>query len=378
VQTKKDRLTIAFSPDELMAAVREFVSLTPEDARERFDLGADGSDWKVELAQKDVRLSGLDEGRATPILYRPFDMRWTYYTGRTRGFLGRPRREVMQHMLAGPNCALICMRQAMGGAYTYAGVTRHINCHGTFYLGNRGQDYLMPLYVYPPEELQAKAFDLTSPWPEGPHGRRPNLNEKLVVAMAERVGLEFVSDGSGNLTKTFGPEDVLHYIFGILSLPWYRSHYGELLPRDFPRIPLTTSRDTFASVTRYGAELAALHLLEHPALNRPRTKYPVAGSDQVADGYPQYVPPGSSMNGEMLKDGRIYINDKQYVDGVSPAVWEFELGGYEVCEKWLDYRRGRKLSFDDLSQLQRFLSAIHEILRATDEDGSAVESVQVD
>ena len=81
------------------------------------------------------------------ILYRPFDWRFTYYTKKSSGFLGRPRYEVMQHMLDGQNLGLIFNRQIVGDSVSQFGATRDIICHGTFYLGNKGQDYVAPLYV---------------------------------------------------------------------------------------------------------------------------------------------------------------------------------------------------------------------------------------
>jgi hypothetical protein len=50
---------------------------------------------------------------------------------------------------------------------------------------------------------------------------------------------------------------------------------------------------------------------------------------------------------------RVYINKDQYFEGVRPEVWEFHIGGYQVCEKWLKDRRGRKLSFDDIRHYQK-------------------------
>ena len=52
------------------------------------------------------------------------------------------------------------------------------------------------------------------------------------------------------------------------------------------------------------------------------------------------------VNGQ-ISPGYVYINKTQYFEGVPKEVWEFHVGGYQVCEKWLKYRRGRQLSFDD-------------------------------
>jgi len=44
--------------------------------------------------------------RFTKISYRPFDDRWTFYTGKSKGFHCMPRGEVMQHFLKGDNIGL--------------------------------------------------------------------------------------------------------------------------------------------------------------------------------------------------------------------------------------------------------------------------------
>jgi hypothetical protein len=95
--------------------VCELVALEPEAARERFRLGKDVRDWSVARAQQDLREAGVPnesaKARIVPILYRPFDVRYTFYTGRSRGFHCMPRPEVMRHLLAGENVALITLRQ---------------------------------------------------------------------------------------------------------------------------------------------------------------------------------------------------------------------------------------------------------------------------
>ena len=82
-----------------------------ESAREKYDLGKDSRDWKVNLAQEDIQNSNINQDNITPILYRPFDVKYTYYTGKSRGFLCMPRPEVMKHMLLGDNLGLVTVRQ---------------------------------------------------------------------------------------------------------------------------------------------------------------------------------------------------------------------------------------------------------------------------
>ena len=72
-----------------------------------------------------------------------------------------------------------------------------------------------------------------------------------------------------------------------------------------------------------------------------------------------------------LKAGRVYISKDdpqsgkkgQYFEGVPPEIWEFHIGGYQVCEKWLKDRRGRALAYDDLEHYSRIVTAIRETIR---------------
>ena len=56
------------------------------------------------------------------------------------------------------------------------------------------------------------------------------------------------------------------------------------------------------------------------------------------------------------EQGRVYINKEQYFEGVPPEVWNFHVGGYQVCHKWLKDRKGRTLTFEDIQHWVRQLS----------------------
>ena len=59
----------------------------------------------------------------------------------------------------------------------------------------------------------------------------------------------------------------------------------------------------------------------------------------------------------------VYINKKQYFEGISPEVWAFHVGGYQVAEKWLKDRKGRSLTYDDLTHYQKVVVALKETIR---------------
>ena len=161
IVTARDRLAIQWTAGDMQRVATDFVSLGEEEARSAFDLGpdSDSGDWSVADAQADIRKNPDTNRHVCAVHYRPFDTRYTYYTGRASGFICRPRPKVMRHMLAGPNLALIsCRQQSQANAeWGYCSVTRSIveSC----VISNKTQEinYLFPLYTYPEEGRQGSA-----------------------------------------------------------------------------------------------------------------------------------------------------------------------------------------------------------------------------
>ena len=113
-----------------------------------------------------------------------------------------------------------------------------------------------------------------------------------------------------------------------------------------------------------GHQLVGLHLLDvdaAPALLRPITRFPVAGDGLVERGHPRYDEANRRVfiSADNVKAGK----QGQYFEGVPPEVWDFQVGGYQPCQKWLKDRAGRKLSYDDLTHYQRMVVALNETIR---------------
>jgi hypothetical protein len=344
IVTARDNLTIHWTRQEVMETVKDFTQLDPETAREKYHLGKDVRDWKVELAQKDLRTSGLNEKLITPVLYRPFDIRFSYYTGQTRGFICMPRPEVMGHMLAGKNLGLIATRQTRDEWAVLS--TRFIMGHKS--LAAFDINTLFPLYHY---HTVLGQVDRTS-----------NIAPAFIQDLSGKVGLAFLPEGRGDLASTMGPEDIFFYSYAVFHSPTYRERYVEFLKGDFPRLPLTGNKALFASLVGLGAELTALHLMESAALGELITSFPVSGSNGVAK--VDYDEPTC----------RVYINADQYFEGVHPEVWVFQVGGYQVLHKWLKDRKGRTLSFEDLHHYQKIVVALAETIRLMGEIDSIIDA----
>ncbi|OGP75565.1 MAG: hypothetical protein A2V86_07730 [Deltaproteobacteria bacterium RBG_16_49_23] len=47
---------------------------------------------------------------------------------------------------------------------------------------------------------------------------------------------------------------------------------------------------------------------------------------------------------------------------ISPEVWEYHIGGYQVAEKWLKDRKDRQLSSEEVAHYTRVITAIAETI----------------
>ena len=325
IVTGQDKVAIRWSANEMKQVARKLMSSLDED---------------------------IEEKRITSVLYRPFDTRYTYYSDHV---ITRRRHRVMRHMQAGPNVGLITCRQQsqVGVEWSLCGVSRQMieSCG----ISNKTPEinYLFPLYTYPTQEQENLDF-----------AREPNLDQEFLKAVGASLGLEFVPDDSGDLRESFGPEDVLHYIYAVLHSPEYRRRYAAFLKSDFPRVPLTSDRSLFAGLAGLGKRLVSLHLMESDGEEAPA--YPITGSNRVDK--VRYAQPADPA------PGRVFINRTQYFEGVTPETWRLTVGSYHPAEKWLKDRKGRTLSYDDIAHYPRVCAALAETPKVMASIDEAIES----
>ncbi len=128
-----------------------------------------------------------------------------------------------------------------------------------------------------------------------------------------------------------------------------QEEYKEFLKIDFPRVPYPADREKFWKLVAIGGALRALHLMESPKLDAFVTTYPVGGDNAV--------------DKVRYEDGRVWINEHQYFDGVPESAWQFYIGGYQPAQKWLKDRKGRTLGYEDILHYQRIVVALLETAR---------------
>ncbi|MGI9337336.1 MAG: type ISP restriction/modification enzyme [Gammaproteobacteria bacterium] len=314
--TARDKLTIAFSETEMRECIKAFSGMPPEEAREHFNLPPDTRDWGVVCAQNDLSAKG--GGGIRRIAYRPFDFRFTYYTGNSRGFHCRPRGRIMRHMLKERNIGLLLSRQQGVAPLSVHVVNDIVDGHcGT---DSTSITYLFPLRLCD-GEMNGSAMS-------------ENFTAKFRRWIDERYG------------EAHTPEDILGCIYAVLHSPDYRHRYADFLRTDFPRIPFPESNDKFKRLAAIGNELINAHLLRANC-----------GSE-----YGELRGSGISNQVDKVRYDEnaacLYFNKDQYFAPIPPEVFNFQIGGYKPLDKYLKSRKGRKLSPDEVDTIEKAANAI--------------------
>ncbi len=180
-----------------------------------------------------------------------------------------------------------------------------------------------------------------------------NLSHPFTLEITRRLGLTFIPDGRGNLHTTIGSEDILAYIYAILSSPAYRERYAGFLAHEIARVPLTSNRKLLRRLVKRGRQLIALHTMRRSDGWQLLTGYAGPGTNHtVADDHPRFI----ELAGE--RGGRIYINRDKYVHGVEREAWNFKIGDVRVLRDWLERRQGQPLEWRDLRHYQAIIAAV--------------------
>ncbi len=347
VLTAHDHFVIDFEDAPLKERMATFLDPALDDEAVKAQLGlSENYAWRVSEARQQLR-SILDwEAGLSEIAYRPFDHRRIVYQ---RPVVWRTREKVMQHMQR-PNIGLVCSRQqSLPGEWRLVGVATGLV--ESAYLSNKTAEinYVFPLYRYEGDS----------------ETRQANLRPEFIAVMVARLGLIFVPDGAGDRQVTFGPEDIFNYIYAVLHAPGYRQRYAEFLKLDFPRLPFPADLSHFQKLCGYGAELVGLHTGK--LTTQAVTNFPVSGSNRVEKVL--YDGSGGQPRIPTTPDhkGRVWINSTQYFEGISQQVWDFRIGSYQVCRKWLKDRTGRVLTSDQIAQYANIVAALSRTLWLTQE-----------
>ncbi len=331
IETQNDKVLIAFSEDGLKHLVEGYYNDT------------------------------YNKGLVKEIYYRPFDKRLVYYDGAK---VGRDRINTMKHMLRGEdmksNLGLVVPRLCKGNrGFEHGIISNNIidRSLGDAYSG--AGTYLFPLYRHETkEEWEERTGDLLI---------EDQQKQEPYQAKRENFSKEFREYIKKLYGKDYSPEQVLGYIYAVLHNPSYRKKYAELLKIDFPRIPFTDDIIEFERLSNIGIDLIQVHLMKvEPFLNK---QYPGLGSYEIDESVNK-----DEIEAHLVKKihydhkrERLYINKSYYFDKVPPEVWSFYIGGYQVIDKYLKSRKGRKLSLEERETISHIVKILSYTIEAMEQ-----------
>jgi hypothetical protein len=341
IVTSRDQFAINFNKEEIKKRFRMFCdeSLSDEMIKKAFNL-KDKAGWKVRNARSKIKAEENWEEYILPILYRPFDRQWIFYHD---AVIERTRKEVMHNMMH-QNISL-CVGRAghvvgLEKPWNIAFCAETITDLNLFY---RGGNVTFPLYLYPTEDLYNGGEK---------YQRDVNIDKSLLDKLSTAYG------------RKLSPEKILFYIYAVLYCNVYRNRYAEFLKSDFPRIPFAADAGLFSKMARYGRDLIELHLLKSKKLERPAVKFYGRGDRRIDK---------SEHDSEKKL---VKINPKQYFGHFSDEIWEYQIGGYQVLDKWLKDRKGKCLDLNDIKHYCKIAMALKETAATQKKIDAAYDQIE--
>jgi len=392
VQTKRDEVVIDIDRERLLQRMQSYFDRNVTDEQIRCDVPRameDTARFDAKATRTYLTKRGFLPDYLVPFLYRPFDRRWIYWEPETR-LLGEKSPAYFPQVFDG-NLWLVT-QQLPRREWSQPQFIRSL---GGIDLIDRSATCI-PLYTRP---MKRTLFDL-----DGSDEPMPNLSD---VARAYLSGVEA------------DEQDLFYHALAVLHAPAYREENAGALRQDWPRVPLSDSRDALLASAALGRQIAALLDTETdvPSVTKGsiradlrligpihhiegRQLRPEAGELDVTAGWGhggkggvtmpgrgkvterEYTPlelaafaEGATALGMTLDDTLaclgettrdVYLNGVAYWANIPAKVWAYTIGGYQVMKKWLSYRErallGRSLTVEEVREVTQMARRIAAIL----------------
>lgn len=328
--TARDKFVIDFNKYKLENRIRLFKNskFDDEELHKFFQINRKKG-WNIRKAWEMLQSISDTELKKyiLPIAYRPFCYRYIFWHD---SVVWRTVKRVTKHMLE-KNIGIVARRQQLPDKpRNYFFISENLISDGLIRSDNKGSESLFPLYLYP-DEKNKNLFN------HAQIEKEPNIPSFIFEKLNECYG------------RKPTPEEILYYIYSIFYSNIYRKTYAEFLKIDFPRVPFTSNYDLFIEMGKLGKELTALHLLKSSELDLPIAKYQGSGDNDRIEkvAYKE-------------DEQCIYINKEKYFEGVTPGVWNYHIGGYQVLRKYLKDRKDRMM--DDAPRYCRIVTALYKTI----------------
>lgn len=338
IQTGKDDILIDFSEQELKQKLKDFVDSSQpiQQVIEKFGCES-GYGEKLLAKRKSIENDESFDQRIVPLMFTPFDSRVVFYR---KDVVKVHSDEVSRQILSGTNLNLIVVRQVAGRGFSHVFVTRSLANQRSFY-STRGTTYQVPVLNIAGES----------------HGDLfGGVETNFVIDEAKRLLPDDLKTDHQNLLRLF------YFIYAQMFSNEYRSVFRDELLRDYPHLFRPADLSVFELISDVGQRLVEIHSGdEGPA---EVSSLDVVGAFDNAIEHPQFV--GGTI---WLDSGKTFG-----IAGVPSEVWNLEIGGYQICEKWLKDRKGRKLTQVDRSIFLNILATLVETLRLQEQIDRIIES----
>ena len=357
--TSKDSLVIDQDKNKVLGLVAEFQKsdLSNEDLCKQVGITPKKA-WNVSKSRERLRSLVNLSDLILEFNHRPFQTKFIFYDKSLVWSMANP---VNRHLVDGKNLALTVSRQLAAPPW------KHVFCSNTIvelcYITNRTKEgnHVFPLYVF--EDLENDLFSKT--------GIKPIPNISPVFLSTMRKYIEHGGSLQAKRNDYGEPEAVFYYCYAILHSASYRNRYENFLSSDFPRIPLPKNTKLTQDLIELGSELKSLHLLETD--NSTKNIISVVGFGDFR------------LEKVFYSDGTVWIDEKKTrgFTGISKEVWEFRVGAYQVCEKWLkdqaakggkNPRDGIVLKQNDKELYQKIIVTISETIRIMAEIDEVIDA----
>jgi len=425
IVSKRDAIAFQNDKNTMVTIIRDIQEMDTQEIKRKYQqVRWDSRDGKVEYCKQNVMQFGVKDVFFVKCNYRPFDEKWTYYTGVSKGFIGWPVKQVMQHFLNGQNWGLtLCKQFKTGDNYLHAFISNKII--ESSYVSNRTSEItsVFPLYLYP-EKPKTK---LLSAEKKAQKIRDIEMQLKNAKAHYKQIRDFFNKTVLPFYQNINNPQDTHSKLFeenrsifeeaktNVENLEQQLKQLNEptelllldeqeqarkpnlnteIVGQIAKNIALTfstekqTDENTFAPIDILDYIYAILYspsyrtrYKEFLKVDFPRVPYPkdvttfwqfvklggqirqihLLESPILEKPFTDYPIDGNNYVKKLqYEKGKVYINDSQYFENVPQIAWEFFIGGYQPAQKWLKDRKDRQLSSEDILQYQKIIVALTE------------------
>ena len=292
----------------------------------------DNRDWNLEKGRKMLKAIENKCDYISQVQYRPFDVRWTFYN---KALVTYPRPLILSSVYNKENIILCLGKEGSTQGDNEWNLVFSSTHPTDINLVPRGGVYLFPLFLY--DDLGMETT---------------NFSSEILKRIEERIGRKLINSYKRNEEVNFHPYDLFGYIYAVLHSHKYRKTYHECLQDGFPSIPYPKSAGYFFYLAELGYDIFKLHHLID------------VDRKDITTSYPESLPANNNLVTkkvfELNKEGkgRVWINDFQYFDNVPEEVWKLMTSGYQPLDKWLDDRKNKCLTTDEIWHYHKMIFAL--------------------